>query len=188
MGSGLGWMAHIRRKFFEAKNHHPQSAEYALGEIANWYAHERKYRENGLSPQEKLLRRQEEIKLGFNAFKEWVETQHKNILTKGAIGRALHCAVNQLPLIEPFFEDCRIHLDNNAIENKIRPLALRRKIFLFAGSHEGAKRIAMMYSFFASCKEADVKPYTWMTDTLNRIGNHPVNKLSELLPNNFNKL
>ena len=184
----MGCMAHIRRKFFEAKNNHPQAAEYALGEIANWYAHERKYKENGLSPQEKLLRRQVDIKPGFDAFKEWVETQHKNILTKEAIGRALHYAVNQLPLIEPFFEDGRIHLDNNAIENKIRPLALGRKNFLFAGSHEGAKRIAMMYSFFASCKEADVNPYAWMTDTLNRIGNHPINKISELLPSNFQKL
>jgi hypothetical protein len=72
-------------------------------------------KENGLSPQEKLVRRQEDIKLGFDAFKDWAETQHKNILTKGAIGRALHYAVNQLPLIDPFLEDGRIHLDNNAI-------------------------------------------------------------------------
>ena len=134
----MGCMAHIRRKFFEAKDHHSQAAEYALGEIANWYAQERKYRENGLSPQEKLLRRQEDIKPGFDAFKEWVETQQKNILTKGAIGRALHYAVNQLPLIDPFFEDSRIQPDNNAIENKIRPLALGRKNLLFAGSHEEA--------------------------------------------------
>ena len=108
------------------------AAEYALREIANWYAQERKYRENGLSPQEKLLRRQEDIKPGFDAFREWVETQHKNVLTKGAIGRALQYAVNQLPLIDPFFEDGSIQLDNNAIENKIRPLALGRKNFLFA--------------------------------------------------------
>ena len=77
-------MAHIRRKFFEAKDHHPQAAEYALGEIANWYAQERKYRENGLSPQEKLLRRQEDIKAGFDAFKEWVETQHKEHIDQGS--------------------------------------------------------------------------------------------------------
>jgi transposase len=134
------------------------------------------------------VRRREDIKPGFDAFKEWVETQHKNILTKGAIGRALHYAVNQLPPIDPFFEDGRIQLDNYAIKNKIRPLALGRKNFLFTGSHEGAKRIAMMYSFFASCKEADVNPYEWMKDTLNRIGNHPINKLSELLPSNFQKL
>jgi hypothetical protein len=89
--------------------------------------------------------------------------------------------------VNHFFEDGSIHLVNNAIENKIQPLALGRKN-LFAGSHVGAKRIAMMYSFFASFKEADVNPYAWMTDTLNRIGNHPINKLSELLPDNFQKL
>jgi hypothetical protein len=87
----------------------------------------------------------------------------------------LHYAVNQLPLIEPFFEDCRSHLDKNAIENKIRPLALQ------------------MVEKFLICRfpwgeEADVNPYAWMTNTLNRIGNHPVNKLAELLPNNFKKL
>ena len=88
--------------------------------------------ENGLNPQEKLLRRREDIKPGYDAFKEWVETQHKNVLTKGAIGRALHYAVNQLTLIDPFFEDSRIHLENNAIVTKIRLLALGRKNFLFA--------------------------------------------------------
>jgi hypothetical protein len=78
------------------------------------------------------VRRQEDIKPGYDAFREWVETQLKNLLNKGAIGRALHYAVNQLPLIDPFFEDSRIQPDNNAIENKIRPLALGRKNFLFA--------------------------------------------------------
>jgi hypothetical protein len=149
-----------------------------LGEITNWYAQERKYSENGLSPEVKLVHRQDDIKPDFDAFKEWVEIQHKNILTKGDIGRALHYAFKQLPMIDPFFEDGRIHLDNNAIENKLRPLALGRKNFLFAGSHEVADRIAMVYSFFASCKEADVNPSAWMTDTLNRIENNTNIKLS----------
>jgi hypothetical protein len=73
-----------------------------------------------------------DIKPGYDTFREWVETQHKNILTKGAVGKALHYAAIQLPLIEPFFKDGRIQPDNNAIENKIRPLALGRKNFLFA--------------------------------------------------------
>jgi hypothetical protein len=63
-----------------------------------------------------------------------VENQHKNLLTKGAIGRALHYAVNQLPLIDPFFEDSKIQLDNNAMENKIRPLALGRIFRVKVGS------------------------------------------------------
>jgi transposase len=118
----------------------------------------------------------------------YVETQHKNISTKGAISRALHYVFNQLQIINPCFEDGRIHLDNNAFENKIRAPALGRKNFLFAGSQEGAKRIAMIHSFFASCKEEDDNPYAWMTNILNWIGNHPINKLSELLPSNFHKL
>ena len=75
-------------------------------------------KERGLSPQEKLLCRRKVIKPGYDAFREWVEIQHKNVLTKGAIDRALHYAVNQLPSIDP-------------IENKIRPLSLGRKNFLF---------------------------------------------------------
>ena len=92
-------------------------------------------KENGLSPQEKMARRREEIKPGYDAFREWVETQHKNVLTKGAIGRALHYAVNQLPLIDPFFEDGRIQPDNNAIENKIRLLALGGKTSYLQPNH-----------------------------------------------------
>jgi hypothetical protein len=90
--------------------------------------------------------------------------------------------------MDVFFEDSKIHLYNNAIENKIRPQALERKNFLFACSHEEAKKITIMYSFFAFCKEADVNPYEWIASSLNKIGNHSINKLSELLPNNFQKL
>jgi hypothetical protein len=79
------------------------------------------------------------------------------------IGRALHSAVNQVPLTDPFFEDGKIHLDNKALENKIRPHALGIKNFLFTGSYERTKRIAKMYSF-------------------NKIGNYPINKRYELLP------
>jgi transposase len=87
-----------------------------------------------------------------------------------------------------FFEVCRIHLDNNAMEVKILPLALGRKNSLFAVSQKGEKRIDNMHSFFAYCKEADVKLYEWMTNTLSKIGNHSINKLSEILPFNFQKL
>jgi len=76
------------------------------------------------------LRRQEVIKPGYDAFREWAETQHKNVLTKGAIDRALHYAVNQLPLIDPFFEDGRIHLDNNANEHNTTSGAGEEKLLI----------------------------------------------------------
>ena len=80
------------------------------------------------------------------------------------------------------FMDGRLLLDNNRIENKIRPLALGRKNYMFAGSHDAAQRIAMMYSFFATCKIHDISPFEWLTDTLNRIMVTKLSNLHELLP------
>ncbi len=75
-----------------------------------------------------------------------------------------------------------MEVDNNLIENKIRPLALGRKNYLFAGSHDAAQRIAMMYSFFGSCKAHDINPYEWLKDTLERISDMKVSELETLLP------
>ncbi|MCB0539374.1 MAG: transposase, partial [Bacteroidetes bacterium] len=97
-------------------------------------------------------------------------------------GKALLYAKNHLPRLEHYLRDGRIEIDNNQIENKIRPLALGRKNYLFAGSNQGAQRAAMMYSFFASCKANDINPREWLRDVLIRIGSHPINRLEELLP------
>jgi transposase len=117
----------------------------------------------------------------------WVEHHQKNNLSKGGIGIALGYAKNHLPRLRHYLEDGRIEIDNNQIENKIRPLALGRKNYMFAGSNKGAQRAAMMYSFFASCKEHDVNPRDWLQDVLLRIGNHKVNRLEELLPGRWAK-
>lgn len=113
---------------------------------------------------------------------QWVRTEQANNLTKGAIGKALLYAKNHLPRLEHYLRDGRVEIDNNQIENKIRPLALGRKNYLFAGSNQGAQRAAMMYSFFASCKANQINPRQWLHDVLIRIGNHPINRLEELLP------
>ena len=73
------------------------------------------------------------------------------------------------------------------VANKIRPLALGRKNYMFAGFSKGAKRVAMMYSFFVTCKEHDVNPREWIRDVLVRVGNHPVYRVAELLPGAWKK-
>jgi hypothetical protein len=77
-------------------------------------------------------------------------------------------------------------LDNNNIENTIRSLAIGRKNYLFAGSHQAAQNIAMFYIFFATCKANDINPYKCLCYVLNRISEHKANKLHELLPQNWN--
>lgn len=178
----ISCLAHIRRKFFDAKDNHPALAEYALGQIQQLYAIEREARQAGMSATDRKALRLAKAKGIYEELLDWVIVEQKNNLSKGAIGKALYYAVNQLPRLAHYLEDGRIEIDNNLIENSIRPLALGRKNYLFAGSHHGAQRAAMMYSFFASCKYASVNPWEWLTDVLGRIGTQSIKRLEELLP------
>ena len=176
-------LAHIRRKFFEAKEHHPILAKHALTQIQKLYAIEQQAREGQYSYEQRQQLRQAEALPIFEALLEWCQIEQANNLSKGPIGKALHYAKEQLPKLALYLEDGRIEIDNNLIENAIRPLALGRKNYLFAGSHKGAQRAAMMYSFFASCKVKGVNPWQWLTHVLKNIGMQPVNQLSQMLPN-----
>ena len=178
-------LAHIRRKFFEAQSNHPEPAAYALGLIQQLYAFERGYREGQLTPEETAGRRRQEARPVFETLKAWVLEQHGKYLGKEAIGKALLYAGKELPQLEVYLDDGRIEIDNNLIENAIRPMAIGRKNYLFCGSHDAAERTAMMYSFFATCKTTGVNPWEWMQDVLQRLENYPQKSISELLPGNW---
>lgn len=180
-------LAHIRRKFFEAKENSPKLANEALERIQQLYELERTYREQKLNPEQIAARRQEEALTHFKSLLNWVQEHRANNLSKENIGKALRYAAEQLPRLEAYLSDGRIQIDNNLIENAIRPLALGRKNYLFAGAHSGAERAAMIYSFLATCKTLGINPLEWLTDVLQRIGKHPVNRIGELLPGNWVK-
>jgi len=175
-------LAHIRRDFLDARKHHPELAELALRGIQYLYRIERLCRDYDCSVEKRQQLRYRYSKPAYEALLEWVGYHHRNNLSKGGIGIALNYANNHLPRLRAYLEDGRVEIDNNEIENKIRPLALGRKNYMFAGSKQGARRAAMMYSFFATCKEHGVNPREWLTDVLLRINNHPINKIAELLP------
>ena len=78
-----------------------------------------------------------------------------------------------------------VEIDNNLVENSIRPLALGRKNYLFAGSHESAQRSAMFYSLLGTCKLHNINPYVWLTNVYQRIKDQPINRIAELLPQNW---
>lgn len=75
-----------------------------------------------------------------------------------------------------------LEIDNNLVENAIRPVAVGRKNYLFAGSHNGAQRAAMLYSFLGTCKINNINPFEWLRSTLDQIPNYPINRIAELLP------
>ena len=180
-------MAHARRKFFEAKQNDPQRAEKALGFIQEIYKIEENIRTEGLNAQNIKTRRTEKSVPILAEFKTWLEGEHLQTLPQSPIGKAIAYTLNRWAKLTVYTTNGTLEIDNNRIENAIRPLALGRKNYLFVGSDEGGKRTAMMYSFFATCKVHNVNPLEWLTDVLNRIPTHPINKIHELLPQLWRK-
>lgn len=177
-------MAHARRKFIEAKSNDEERAEKALVYIQSLYEIERQIKEDELDDEKTKSLRQNEAIPVLDEFKSWLDdTQHK-VLPKSSIGKAIAYTLNLWPRLIKYTEEGKYRIDNNLVENAIRPLALGRKNYLFAGSHDAAQRAAMMYSLFASCKVAQIDPYQWLEEVLSVIGDHNHKKLNELLPSN----
>jgi len=174
-----GCLAHVRRKYVEAKDSDAKLAKYALDIFSQIYMHEKQAKK---SENRKVYRQIHILPLMQN-LKQWVEQQYLKTLPKNPIGKAMKYTLNQWEKLTNIFNNADIEIDNNLIENKIRPLALGRKNYLFAGSHKGAQRIAMMYSFFATCKANDVNPYKWLKETLEKIPTCNIQDLESLLPN-----
>lgn len=176
----LGCLAHVRRKFFEAQSNDGHRAEHALKVIQSIYAHERIAKSR--LPQARHDYRLEHTLPIYKGFKYWLDEQACLITPKSPIGKAFTYVQNQWPNLMTLFQDGRLLIDNNLIENKIRPLALGRKNYLFAGSHQGAQRAAMMYSFFATCHLQGINPYQWLNHTLEHIADTKLSKIHCLLP------
>ena len=155
-------------------------AEYALEIFQDIYEIERSNK--AMKPQERKLDRIAKVKPLMDKLKSWIEEECVKVLPKSAIGKAMNYTQSQWHKLYNLLEDGRLQIDNNLIENKIRPLALGRKNYLFAGSHEGAKRIAMMYSFMGTCKANDVNPNEWLKNVLEKLPDTKMSELASLLP------
>jgi transposase len=177
--------AHVRRKYDESMQNDPSRAEYVLARIQQLYAIERIAKEKTYSTQEiKQLRMEKAVPI-LEELKTWLIKNYSEILPSSAIGKAIAYTLNLWDKLIVYVQDGRLQPDNNGVENSVRPLSIGRKNYLFAGSHEGAKRAAMLYSFMGSCKMNNINPQEWLTDILERIPDHKANKLDELLPNNW---
>jgi transposase len=182
----VGCLVHARRKFYDAQDNDPKRAKYALGVFSEIYTKEKQINqqvEDNLALKQEL--RLKEILPLIKKIKDWISEESLKVLPKSAIGKAMTYYLNQYHKLEAVILDPRLHLDNNLIENAIRPLALGRKNFLFAGSHKAAQNLAMLYSFFGSCKINQVNPRDWLEYVLENINDWNIQNLEQLLPSNF---
>jgi transposase len=176
----LACWAHARRYFEKALIQDKKRASYVLEEIQKLYAIERKTAD--LTAQERHAIRLDEALPIINELGKWLHRERNAVLPKSLTGKAIEYCTKLWSSLMTYLENGDYHIDNNAIENKIRPVALGRKNYLFAGSHNGAQRTAMFYTFFANCKLNNVNPEKWLNKVLEVIADYPCNKLQDLFP------
>ena len=178
--------AHARRKFDEAKKNNEALATWALTQIQILYAIERNAKEQNLSHEQRKELRLTESKPILDKIKVWLDENRpdgtNSITPKSPIGQAISYTLNLWERLIRYIDYEDVEIDNNLVENLIRSLALGRKNYLFAGSHDAAQRAAIFYSLFATCELNGVNPYDWLVDVLNRINAHPHKQIAELLP------
>lgn len=171
----VGCVAHARRYFHHALDNDLLRSEKAMGIFKSIYEGERKWKNDEITQQQ----RSKKIGDHLDNLKRWCEKEAYKVLPKSAIGKAISYYLNQYPKLERVVDKDFLEIDNNLIENKIRLLALGRKNFLFAGNHQSAQNMAMMYSFFATCKAKGKDPGLWLEKTLELLADpeYPVEKL-----------
>lgn len=171
----------MRRKFVEARTHHPDKASEALAYIRTLYAVEAKIVEEKLTGDSVVSRRQARAGPILTKFAAWLEAEHRTALPKGPYGEALTYARNQWPTLGRYFNDARFATDNNVVERALRPLAVGRKNWLFVGGDGGLSRAGVLMSICASAKRHGLNPWAYLTYILTRLAEQPSDR-SQLLP------
>ena len=180
-------MAHARRMFHEALQNDEVRASYALEQIGHLYTIERICKERQLNYAEtKEVRRQKSVPL-LQSLGKWMKDQYVQVTPKSSIGKALAYSIERWERLSVYTSNGMLNIDNNPVENSIRPVAVGRRNYLFCGSHEAAQRSAMLYSLLGTCKMHQVEPYQWLKNVLHIIADHSINRIGELLPHHFQK-
>jgi hypothetical protein len=173
--------AHVRRKFFDLhKANGSPIAREALDRIGALFDIERTIA--GKSPDRRRTARHSLAKEKLDRLAEWLDQQLKLLSGKSELAGALRYARSRWNALTAYVDDGRLEISNNAAENAIRPITLGRKNWLFAGSDAGGDRAAIFYTLIRSAKLNGLEPEAWLRDVLTRIGDHPINRLDELLP------
>jgi len=182
----VGCMMHMRRYFFKALDSDQQRMGKALHLIARLYAVED--RAQGLSGQERLALRQRLSAPVMAKLHQYLLEIRDAVLPKSPGAKAVRYALNQWEALTRFLEDGDLEIDNGATERANRDIAIGRGNWTFFGSDQGGQTAAVLLSFVAMCKRSRIEPFAWFRDVLSRIATHPVNRLAELLPQNWKPL
>jgi transposase len=173
--------AHARRAFYELHqaNQSPVAAE-ALERIGALYAIEAEIR--GRPPDERAGIRQARAGPLLESLREWLRQTLGRVSKKSELAKAISYILSRWTALTRYRDDGRIEIDNNAAERALRVVALGRKNYLFCGSDAGGERAAAMYSLIGTAKLNGLDPEAYLRYVIERIADHPINRVEELLP------
>jgi transposase len=176
--------AHARRKFFDlARLHKAPIASEAVARIDALFAIEREI--NGLASQQRVSVRTERSRPLVVALETWLREQRARLSKNSDTGKAVDYSLKRWTALTRFLDDGRLCLSNNAAERELRTIAVGRRNWTFAGSDEGGRRAAALYTLIATAKLNDLDPQAWLADMLTRLSDHPAKHIHELLPWNW---
>ena len=180
----VGCLAHARRKFFDLHvANKSQIAEFALEKFACVYDIEREIK--ALTATERQEIRKVKTKPLLDALHEWMSLQRQKVPNGSATAKALDYSLRRWAALTRFVDDGQLPVDNNWIENQIRPIALGRNNWLFAGSLRAGQRAAAVMSLIQSARMNGHDPYAYLKDVLTRLPTHKANRIEELLPHRW---
>lgn len=181
-----GCWAHGRRGFFElAELQKGPIAIEAVKRIDALFAIEREI--NGASAEQRVAARGEQSRPLILDFEAWLRDQNARLSAKSKTAKAIDYLLKRWSAFTRFLDDGRVCISNNAAERALRGIAVGRRKWTFAGSDEGGRRAAAMYTLIETAKLNGIDPRAWLADVLARLPGHPASRTHELLPWHWQK-
>jgi transposase len=176
--------AHVRRKFNEALESSPRTAAWVVKQIQLLYRIESGLRERKAGPALRQAYRASQSKPIVERIKKACTRllQSRRFLPKSALANALEYTLAQMPGLGVYLEDGKIEIDNNLVENAIRPTAIGKKNWLFIGEAQAGDRSAIIYTVIESCRRRGLNPYAYLKDVLTRLPQMTIQQVPEILP------
>jgi len=179
-----GCWAHVRRKFYEASETAPQMSSWLLRQIQHLYRIEGSLREHRAGPRLReavrashsrpIIERLEKVLLRLKA--------RGRYLPQSGLAQAIDYALGQWPTLTVYLDDGRVEIDNNLVENAIRPTAIGKKNWLFIGDAGAGQRSAIIYTVIESCRRRGLDPYAYLREVLTRLPNMTNREIPEVVP------
>ena len=183
----MGCHAHVRRKFFEAKDQSPRLVGWILRQLAPLYHIESHLRDTRASPVLREATRASRSRPIHKRLKKLFDklVLRRAILPKSNLGKAITYVLNPWPNLQTYLGDGRVEIDNNFVENAIRPTKLGAKNWLFIGSEHAGEKSAILYTLVENCRRLGINPRDYFEDVLTRLPAMKASEATSLTPANW---